>query len=203
MNRYAGTHALQADHGAPRFLVRQRRELFGLFRIRAEGPFAVDVLAASLAFFAKLHSAPARAPRPPLLQPLDRHASALSLPYAPRHAELIGRMPARYPHAPCTRHRARLRTRPSAPAHAPRPHLPLAPIRPTRNGLDCVMFTSSGVSFSSGALRRKWRKGQSGRSDFYVNNNLKGSLGNKSLTLLLFLNDSTYASLNRRALTAR
>ena len=45
---------LQAGHGAHIFLARQRREFFGLFRIRAEGPFAVDVLARFNGVFAKL-----------------------------------------------------------------------------------------------------------------------------------------------------
>jgi hypothetical protein len=60
------------------------------------------------------------------------------------------------------------------------------------------LFSSSGVSFSSGAVATKMAEGSERRVRLLRYNNLKGKSGNKSLTLLLLLNDSTYASLNRR-----
>ena len=65
------------------------------------------------------------------------------------------------------------------------------------------LFSSPRVSFSSGAVATKMAEGSERRVRLLRYNNLKGKSGNKSLTLLLLLNDSTYASLNRRALTAR
>ena len=64
-------------------------------------------------------------------------------------------------------------------------------MRPTRNGLDCVIVFLSGVSFRSSAVATKMAEGSERRVRLLRYNNLKGKSGNKSLTQVPDVGPST------------